>query len=62
MMVCKVCGADNEERAKYCAVCGSPLRPEKKSKSGLAHPWLLATAAAVVVGCVYGIGLALFML
>ncbi len=61
-MVCKVCGAENEARAEYCAVCGSPLRPERKRKEGLTHPWILATVAAVVVGCAYGVGLALYLL
>ncbi len=63
MMICKVCGAENVEHAKYCAACGSPLEPARKRKRGqIAHPNLLLVLGAVLAGCIYGIGLSLYLL
>ncbi len=62
-MVCKVCGASNVDHAKYCAVCGALLEPDKKRKKrGISHPNLLLVLGAVLAGCIYGIGLSLYLL
>ncbi len=64
-MVCKVCGANNPDHAKYCASCGALLEPEKETKrkrKGIAHPNLLLVLGAILAGCIYGIGLSLYLL
>ncbi len=62
-MICGTCGASNAEGAKYCAVCGSPLKTDgKKKKRRSSHLNLLLVLGAVLGGCIYGIALSLLTL
>ncbi len=61
-MECSNCGARNENGAKFCARCGAPLKPERRTHRRNPHPFLTAGVVSALLGCVCGVGMALIML
>ncbi len=56
-MYCKECGSENDNGAKYCQNCGSPLIEENKKddKNRIDSMWLVVAILLPIVGIFGGL-------
>lgn len=54
-MICKKCGANNNETTKFCTQCGSPLESSKEKKSALGTVSLVIGVIAVILSFILNV-------